>query len=120
MLSKSHKNQAMPVRLVVLSAVLLACVPLISSACSTYYVATNGNDNNPGTLTNPWKSIAKSGYKIKACDTLYVRGGVYNEYGVYLLQNSTMANPTRVLAYNNESPILDGTGTTAGLYDVSA
>ncbi|QWF71645.1 right-handed parallel beta-helix repeat-containing protein [Methylomonas paludis] len=119
MLFKFRKNHfGLFTAILLLAGTLLGCMPQLSLAtCSTYYVATNGSDSNPGTLTRPWKTIATSGYKIKACDTLYVRGGTYKEYAINLLQNSTAANPTRVLAYPGESPVLDASTLTPGLYD---
>jgi len=117
MLFKSRISRFMLLELLLLT-VTLGCMPQLSSAArSTYYIATNGKDSNPGTLAKPWKTMATSVYKIKACDTLYVRGGVYKEYGVYLTQNSTPTNPTRMLAYPGEFPVLDATGTAFGLYD---
>ena len=51
-----------------------------SSAGQTYYVARNGNDNNPGTLAQPFLTIFKGMQAISAAgpgSTLYIRGGTY-------------------------------------------
>ena len=64
---------------------LLACViaagvlatPAIASA-ATYYVATNGNDSNSGTLDAPWRSLRRAVSRLSPADTLYIRGGVYS------------------------------------------
>jgi hypothetical protein len=44
-----------------------------------YYVATNGNDANPGTQSQPWKTIKKATNTIIAGDTALVLSGSYNE-----------------------------------------
>ena len=46
---------------------------------TTYYVAKDGDDNNPGTLFQPWKTISKANKSLKAGDTVYIREGRYNE-----------------------------------------
>ncbi len=112
-----HKIRPALLGTIVTMSAIMGLVPLTAIACSTYYVATNGNDGNVGSLTKPWQHIATGGYRIKACDTLYVRGGVYNEDLVILNQLSTAAQPTRVWAYNGEAPILDASNIAYGLYD---
>jgi hypothetical protein len=49
---------------------------------STYYVATTGDDNDPGSLAEPWKTLtyaASAGSPVSAGDTVNVRAGTYNE-----------------------------------------
>jgi len=49
-------------------------------AGTVYYVdAANGNDNNPGTESLPWKTIQKSANAMVAGDTVIVKAGIYNE-----------------------------------------
>jgi hypothetical protein len=47
---------------------------------TVFYVATNGNDNNPGTKELPWRTIRKGANQIKPGETLIVKAGFYNEY----------------------------------------
>jgi len=44
-----------------------------------YYVATNGNDANPGTLAKPFRTIQKAADITLSGDTIYIRAGVYRE-----------------------------------------
>ena len=44
---------------------------------SQYFVALNGNDNNPGTLNEPWATWNKAFLSTSPGDTVYFRGGVY-------------------------------------------
>jgi parallel beta-helix repeat protein len=95
--------------LLISSALVLA--PSSAQACTNYYVATTGNDKAAGTLAAPWKSIAVASKKIQACDTLNIRGGTYTAINIILPQIGTATTPTIVQPYNNETVIIDGTGT---------
>ena len=59
--------------------ILLLCTIAFSSVVSanTYYVATSGNDRNPGTKTQPWASWQKGFESARAGDTVFIRGGIY-------------------------------------------
>src|SRR4030042_2020171 len=46
---------------------------------STYYVSTSGSDSNPGTLSQPWKTIQKAANTVTQGDTVNIRGGTYRE-----------------------------------------
>lgn len=52
-----------------------ALLPSIPAHAATYYVATTGNNSNPGTSSKPWKTVAYAVDKMVAGDTTYVRGG---------------------------------------------
>ena len=58
------------------------CTILFSSNtahATTYYVATNGNDSNPGTNSQPLRTINQGVGKLSAGDTLLVKAGTYAE-----------------------------------------
>jgi hypothetical protein len=57
-----------------------------------YYVAPTGNDDNPGSLDYPWRTIQKAANTLVAGDTVYIRAGVYQEQ--VLPQNSGSPSPT--------------------------
>ena len=66
----------------------------------TYYVAVDGDDNNPGTLSQPWATWNKAFLTAQPGDTVYFRGGVYNSVeGVYVYppdgygNSGTASNP---------------------------
>jgi len=61
---------------------ILATFIAISSYATTFYVATNGNDNNNGTsLNTPFATWQKGINEAYPGDTIFVRGGVYYLYG---------------------------------------
>ena len=74
-----------------------------------YYVDPNGNDNNSGTLAEPWKTIQKAANTLTPGDTVYVRGGVYNEKITLNVSGSANNGYITFRNYENEVPILDGT-----------
>jgi hypothetical protein len=98
------------------TASLLSAPHTTHAECNTYYVSTNGNDANPGSITKPMLSIHQAAKKLAPCDTLYVRGGIYKQFGIWVSNNGTESAPIRILAYPNEYPILDGTGLTMQKY----
>jgi hypothetical protein len=91
------------------------CIDCVLQA--DYYVAPNGNDNNPGTITQPWKTWQKAFSTAQAGDLVYFRGGVYpysgnSAGGVGGFHSGTVANPIRFFNYPGEEPILDFSGLT--------
>ena len=51
----------------------------VSAAGTTYYVAKNGSDSNPGTESQPWLTLKKAADSLVAGDTVYVKAGTYKE-----------------------------------------
>src|SRR5450631_3754936 len=45
----------------------------------SFYVATTGNDSNPGTQAAPWRTIQHAADTARAGSTVNVRGGIYEE-----------------------------------------
>ena len=78
---------------------------------NTYYVSTTGDNNNPGTLTAPWRTISHGVAHIAAGDTLYIRGGTYQEM-VHIVVDGTASNPIMISDYPGEAVIVDGKGNT--------
>lgn len=57
----------------------MVLVSVSTAYAATYYVTQNGNDSNPGTINNPWRTIAKANRTLGAGDSVYIRQGTYNE-----------------------------------------
>jgi hypothetical protein len=83
----------------------------ISPETTTYYVSTTGNNDNPGTVTAPWRTISYGVSHIIRGDTLYIRGGTYQEM-VHIDVNGTESNPIMISGYPGEAVIIDGKGNT--------
>lgn len=62
----------------VLAQIVIHSAPA-EAAGNTYYVATDGNDTNPGTFSLPWRTIQKAANAMTVGDSVYVSSGTYNE-----------------------------------------
>jgi len=80
---------------------------------ATYYVATNGNDNNNGSINAPFKTIQKAANTVSAGDTVHVRAGTYNQR-VALNRSISPGAYITFQNYPGETAILDGTGLGHG------
>ena len=81
---------------------------------NTYYVATNGSNDNPGTLDKPFASINDATNKVQPGDKVYVRGGTYNLNREVWIGNSGTADQRIVFeSYPGETAILDGSNLSA-------
>jgi hypothetical protein len=83
---------------------------------NSFYVATNGSDANPGTITQPWATWQYGVSHMTAGSILYIRGGTYTPSptsgggyynGVYINRSGTSSAIYSVMAYPGETPILD-------------
>ena len=74
-----------------------------------YYVSSNGNDVNPGTLASPWLHIQYAMDRVGAGSTVNVLNGVYNEK-VTFPRSGTSGNYIVLQNYAGHSPVIDGTG----------
>jgi hypothetical protein len=93
--------------MIALAIFLCLFAPHTSAFAMTYYIAINGNDGNPGTLEKPFSTFAKGINALTAGDTLYVRGGIYNQ-PVYASKSGTASTPITISGYPGETAIIDG------------
>ncbi len=77
-----------------------------------YYVAPYGNDSNPGTEDNPWKTIQYAVDNVNPGDITYVKGGIYNE-SIQFHQSGQEGSPITLTNYNNEAVTINGGGSPA-------
>jgi hypothetical protein len=88
-----------------------------------YFVdALKGLDSNNGSINTPWRTLQKAADMALAGDTVYLRGGTYNERVLMRLHSGTPDAYITFMAYPGETPVIDGTGMTiagnAGLIDI--
>lgn len=89
---------------IILAAALL---PNTATYAATYYVATTGNNSNPGTSSLPWRTVAYATAKMVAGDTTYVRGGTYNEGVIRFSKSGTSSAPIKLLNVPGQFPIIN-------------
>jgi hypothetical protein len=107
----------MTVNLLIRSLIIavLACSILVqpsqaqTQTICNLYVATTGNDNNPGTRTAPWKTIQKAANTAGPGQTVCVRGGIYREVVDINVSGSVAGGFITFMSYPGERAILDGT-----------
>jgi len=104
-------NRCNPKALMVAVVSFIACVVNVSVAAD-YYVDQNSlgggsSDSNPGTLTQPWRTIAKANAEVQPGDTVYIREGTYDET-IKPVNNGTHSNGYITYTnYRNEVAIID-------------
>lgn len=98
---KAHSS---PLLLVVLMALFQATMAVHAAQ---YYVAVDGDDQNPGTLDSPFRTLSQAVSRLTPGDTALVRGGVYRETVVFP-RSGTSDAPIRLAAYPGEKVLLDG------------
>ncbi len=90
--------------------VLLTSITL--SGQNKYYVSTTGNDSNPGTISQPWRTIQHAANSVSAGDTVFVRGGTYNETVYINVSGSQTGGFITFKNYETENAVVDGSGLT--------
>jgi hypothetical protein len=92
--------------------VIIAMIPIMAAFSTpravearTYYVATNGDDNHPGTEAQPLRTVQKAASLARAGDTILVRDGVYPE-AVVLRFSGQEGKPMVLKNYPGEHPVI--------------
>ena len=100
-------------------AMIFVVIASISAQASTYFVATNGNDANAGTIGSPWLTMLHAVAQLLPGDTLYLRGGTYTGSANSI---NTAAGTVASGAPGNVITIgaYGGTATAPGTYGPSA
>ncbi|MDX2819816.1 right-handed parallel beta-helix repeat-containing protein [Streptomyces ipomoeae] len=76
---------------------------------SDLYVAVNGSDGNPGTLSAPLKTIQRAVDLAQPGTTIQIRGGTYAPgTNIQLLKSGTSSQPITLRNYNSERVVIDG------------
>lgn len=96
-----------------------------------YYVAPDGDDDDPGTIDEPWATWQKAVTESVPGDTTYIRGGIYqptdyigftSTIGIVIIPgddlgvSGTASAPICYFNYPGERPILDGSLMTTNIY----
>jgi parallel beta-helix repeat protein len=89
---------------------VLTLVPVASSSAEgIYYVSPTGSDGNSGSQNHPWATVEYAARKGKPGDTIFVRGGTYQEGEVWLRaeygHGGAQGKLLTIKAYPNEIPV---------------
>jgi parallel beta-helix repeat protein len=83
--------------------------PRVANA-TEYYVATAGDDANPGTESRPLSTINKGVSVLQPGDTLYIREGTYAviDTTMPIPSGTSWSNPVTISGYSGETVTLQG------------
>ncbi len=81
-----------------------------SARQADFYVAPDGSDSNPGTRSQPWRTIQRAADSLLPGDTVYIRAGTFRERVLPLNSGSDAAHWITYSAYPGEVVTIDGTG----------
>lgn len=104
------------ITLIITLASLMMCT--VSWAATYYIDGSNGNDANPGTVTQPWKTIGKANSTLKAGDTVYIKNGTYNET-IQPSRSGTAGNYIKYASKGNDEVIITGSSDGINLSNKS-
>jgi hypothetical protein len=82
------------------------------AAASAYYVGPGGDDSNPGTQDQPWRTIQHAVDNANPGDTIYIRAGLYAE-NVEIHRSGEEGNPIILSSYDGEAVTVNGRGGPA-------
>lgn len=97
---------------------LLNLLPVFRLSAATYYIATTGNDANPGTASQPWRTISYAATKVVAGDIVLIHPGIYN--GGIVVSTSGRAAAPIVFRANGAGVIVEGSGGTRDAFFITA
>ena len=88
---------------------------------TAHYVSTSGSDSNAGTADQPFRTIAHGLSALQTGETLYIRGGVYNETinSSQLRSGTSWANAPVIAGYPGESVVLTANESDADIITLS-
>jgi parallel beta-helix repeat protein len=85
-----------------------------AATADTYYVATNGDDANPGTQEKPFRTVQKGLSALQSSDTLFLREGTYAEsisnYNQTLPAGTSWDSAVTIAAFEGETVTLQPSG----------
>ncbi len=90
----------------IINIILILIISRTTSA-TTYYVAKNGSNSNPGTESQPWKTIANANSTLVPGDTVYIKAGIYNEQ-IRPTNNGSSGNYIVYKNYKNDKVVIYG------------
>ena len=92
----------------------ICCVVLFGAGgkvlAATYYVAPNGNNNNPGTAIQPWATLQKAVDAVAPGDVIIVRAGTYA--GCRIGKSGIANSPITLKADAGARPLINSLAST--------
>jgi len=107
----------------IFASLLIILLTVTSGYAAEYYVSKTGNDSNPGTEAQPWKTIQKAANTLVAGDSVFIKAGTYHER-VRPQNSGTAGKYITYTSYPNDTVVIDGSGIDlpddwGGLLDIT-
>lgn len=100
---KGHPRLMLFLRLILLVSVSWGCSE------SGYYISATGSDDNPGTKTRPFKSIAKiNSLLLEPGDAIFFKGGETFDGTISLTLPGTLEDSVFISSYGDGDAIING------------
>lgn len=77
----------------------------------SFVVSSEGSDDNPGTLLQPWRTLNRAAREVLPGDTVFVRRGTYAA-PVVLTRSGEPGRPVVFRNFPGETPVFNGRGQT--------
>jgi parallel beta-helix repeat protein len=74
---------------------------------NTFYVSPSGNDLNPGTTAQPWKTLQHAADLVNAGDTIIILSGNYTK-GLKLTRSGEAGNTIKFIGEDVSNTVIDG------------
>ncbi|MEO8246845.1 MAG: right-handed parallel beta-helix repeat-containing protein [Chloroflexota bacterium] len=113
-----HRRGVLPLAIsFVLTALLQVGIASPAAAATNYYVSPRGSDTNPGTASQPWRTLQRAADAAPTGAIVQVRAGTYG--GFVVKRSGTSTSPITFQAYPGEVVTVAGSSTTADVIKVS-
>ena len=84
-----------------------ATAEVVPESPRTWFVATTGRDEDPGTEDQPFRTVRRGARTLRPGDTLYIRGGTYEESLENVIPGGTSwQRPVRVVGYPGDDAVV--------------
>jgi hypothetical protein len=80
---------------------------------NVYYVSPDGADDNPGTIDQPFATLAMAGSVLQPGDTCYLREGVYRDV-LRPARSGTADQPITISGYDDETAVISAADPITG------
>lgn len=101
----------------------LLIVAISTARADEFYISPTGSNAGSGALGSPWQTFDFAIDQLSPGDTLFVRGGEYpltSRLRIRSDEGGAEGAPVNIWAYQDETPVLDFSGMSNGLWGSSS
>lgn len=102
-MKKQEPTTPFSTRLALFGLLLFWAGPLYAAF---FYVSPTGNDNNPGTVERPWRTITQANRTLRPGDTVFIREGEYRGQRIEPVNSGTAGNYITYSAFGDDTPVI--------------